>query len=41
VSKYFTNYYAPSYVSHLMVYRDGFIHRLMVCVFIYFCNMLT
>ncbi|CAL9214377.1 unnamed protein product [Arabidopsis halleri] len=29
VSKYFTNYYAPSYVSHLMVYRDGFIHRLM------------
>ncbi|XP_010490656.1 PREDICTED: CSC1-like protein At1g10090 isoform X1 [Camelina sativa] len=28
VSKYFTNYYAPSYVSHLMVYRDGFIQRL-------------
>uniref|UniRef100_A0A1J3K118 CSC1-like protein n=1 Tax=Noccaea caerulescens TaxID=107243 RepID=A0A1J3K118_NOCCA len=29
VSKYFTNYYAPSYLSHLMVYRDGIIQRML------------
>ncbi|CAN8294490.1 unnamed protein product [Cochlearia groenlandica] len=29
VSRYFTNYYAPSYLSHLMVYRDGLIQRLL------------
>ncbi|KAL1214188.1 CSC1-like protein [Cardamine amara subsp. amara] len=30
VSKYFTNYYAPSYVSHLMIYRDGIVQRILV-----------
>ncbi|ESQ35850.1 hypothetical protein EUTSA_v10006880mg [Eutrema salsugineum] len=29
VTKYFTNYYGPSYLSHLMVYRDGIIQRLL------------
>ncbi|KAG2256734.1 hypothetical protein Bca52824_076028 [Brassica carinata] len=29
VREYFTNYYARSYLSHLMVYRDGIIQRLL------------
>ncbi|KAF8108042.1 hypothetical protein N665_0115s0054 [Sinapis alba] len=29
VRQYFTNYYSPSYLSHLMVYRDGIIQRLL------------
>lgn len=42
VSQYFTNYYAPSYLSHLMVYRDGIIQRLLViCVLCYSCSILA
>lgn len=37
VREYFTNYYAPSYLSHLMVYRDGIIQRLLVMPFVLFC----
>ncbi|KAJ4901038.1 CSC1-like protein [Raphanus sativus] len=36
VRQYFTNYYAPSYMSHLMVYRDGLIQRLLVMRFVLF-----
>lgn len=37
VREYFTNYYARSYLSHLMVYRDGIIQRLLVMPFVLFC----
>lgn len=32
LSKFFTNYYSSSYLSHQMVYHNGIIQRLLVCI---------
>lgn len=32
VTKFFTNYYAPSYLSHQILYRSGAVQKLVVSI---------
>lgn len=40
VKKFFSKYYASSYLSHQMVHRCGKIYKLMVCIFVCYSKFL-